>query len=126
MLGFGPAPAYASRTPTQNRIAYLDQRHVSPYSRPEPQGDADDAKRQARQAFRIAQANQDKQGMDAAIKQLADAGVKKPPKLAGDITMFKSLPEADQVAIWRSAPKDEREKYLPYIHKKLRTEFALQ
>jgi hypothetical protein len=40
--------------------------------------------------------------------------------------MFKALPPADQIAILRSAPKAEREKYAPYVHKKIRSEIASQ
>jgi hypothetical protein len=123
-LGFGPAPAYASRTPTQNRISYLYQRHVSPYSKSEPQTDVDEQKRQARTAYRLAQTNNDKEGMQEAANMMADAGIKKAPKYPGDVSMFKSLPDADQLAILKSAPKDEREKYEPYVHKKLRADIG--
>ena len=101
LLGFGPAPSYAAKTATQNRIAYLYHRFVAPVSSPQPEAETADAKRQAVQAYRLAEVNKDQAKMNAALDLLAQTGGKV-PSTAGDIYMFKRLPVSSRRPSWKA------------------------
>ena len=118
MLGFGPAPSYAARTPTQNRVAYLYQRFVAPNSKPLPEELALDAERRARQDYRLAAANKDETTKAKAIAEIAKTGAEV-PTLPGDILMFHRLPVSSQRAILDSAPEDEARRYALYVNRAL-------
>ena len=118
MLGFGPAPSYAARTATQNRIGFLYQRFVSPNATPLPEAPAQDAQRQARQAYRSAVANNDGAAKAKAIAELSKTGAEI-PTLPGDVLMFQRLPVSSQRAILDSAPEDEARRYALYVKREL-------
>lgn len=122
-LGFGPAPSYAEKTATQNRIAFLYRTHVAPSSRPQEEEEVNDAKREARTQLQVARQKGDPAAIQTAQKALQAAGGKM-PKVDGDISMFKRLPVSDQSAILEWAPSDEKNRYLPYANKKIKTQFA--
>jgi len=120
LLGFGPAPPYTSRTATQNRIAYL-YRKRNDGSRPLSDVEAADARRGAIADYLSAKANNDSEGMSRALAQVSQLSAQtgkaiKIPVLSSDITMFRRLPESDQLAILDDAPDQEARKYLPYAN----------
>ncbi len=118
MLGFGPAPSYAARTATQNRIGFLYQRFVSPNAAPLPEEPTQDAQRQARQDYRLAAANKDETAKAKAIAEIAKTGAEV-PTLPGDILMFHRLPVSSQRAILNSAPEEEARRYALYANRAL-------
>jgi hypothetical protein len=120
-LGFGPAPAYAEKSATQNRIAYLFGRHVAPYSRPEGIGELSKARGDIRNEYLIAKQRGDQEGMNAAEQKWTASGGSKQGMnnvkngITGDIAMFRALPADDQKAIMDQATQAERDRYRPYM-----------
>lgn len=118
MLGFGPAPAYASKSPIQNRIGYLYSEHVTPASKPFEQKEQMDKRREARDKYMIAKQKGDTEKVAEAAKELAALGVK-PTSIAKmqpgtqDIYMFSKLPTQDQMAVLQNANKEEFKRYYP-------------
>src|SRR6267378_7354191 len=60
IAGFGPAPSYAEKTATQNRIAFLFREHVAPASRPEEEGETSRERMRARTQLLTAISNRRK------------------------------------------------------------------
>lgn len=125
-LGFGPAPAYASKSPLENRIMYLFKRYVAPEAKSFETGAKSVEKSEARTAYLGAiQRGDDKAKMEAA-KKLASLGVatKEINKLqpGGSMQyMFQRLPAPDQKELLlRHMSKEEFKTYFPKAQKKLR------
>jgi hypothetical protein len=115
-LGFGPAPAYAARTPIQNRIGYLYQNYVAPGAKPYQDDATTHDQQVARNQILLAKQNKDPQALNAAIAAARQAGMKPKSiaaigKEAGDQYMFKRLPQQHQMAILSQATPAERERY---------------
>jgi hypothetical protein len=121
MMGFGPAPAYASRDATQNRISYLYERHVAPFSRPEDTGEKMKDRLDIRGELLRAQKNADPEALrQAADRWMSSGGSRLAMSnilmhVPGDVSMFRALPEPDQAAVMKGATPAEQEKYKPYL-----------
>jgi hypothetical protein len=119
-LGFGPAPAYAEKSATQNRIGYLFGEHVAPYSRPPEMGEKGKTLGDVRNQYLMAKQQRDQDGMDLAEDKWKIAGGSKQGwnnlvnGIGSDITMFRQLPAPDQKAILEQATPTERARYRPY------------
>jgi hypothetical protein len=121
LLGFGPAPAYVSRTATQNRIAYL-YREYNQGARPYSEVEIAKSKRDAQSAYDAAKRIEDPAARRAAeqtaVEKMHAVGAKIRSK-DFDVTMFSKLPPADQLAILEEATPAEANKYVSRVNKKL-------
>jgi hypothetical protein len=125
-LGFGPAPSYAAKTATQNRIAHLFQEYEAPGKRPYQDPEETAATNTARMGLLKARQS----GDQAQIKEASDAAINAGVKPAyiretmqgvtSSDRMFKRLKEPQQTAILTHAPEDERAHYLKIASKKTR------
>jgi hypothetical protein len=119
-LGFGPAPAYANRTATQNRIAYLYNDFARPKARPYTERQIDEAKRAAMQATKVAAQKGDPRLMEEAAKMRAELHMKPPKGTPSDVFQFSKLPPSSQLSVLESAPADEAKKYLRHVRTELK------
>ena len=124
-LGFGPAPAYASKSPLENRIQYLFKRYVAPEAKSFETGAKSVEKSEARTAYLGAMQRGDQQAKIEAAKKLAALGVqtKEINKLqpGGSIQyMFQRLPAPDQKALLKTMSKEEFKQFFPKAQKRLR------
>jgi hypothetical protein len=116
VLGFGPAPAYAQKTGTQNRIDYLyrlGNEKTTLYTERQER----DAQMAARQAYKVAQQKNDPALMAEAQRALAEAHAKPPKNIPSDVFRFSKLTPAGQMAVLESASPDEAQKYLPHVRR---------
>jgi hypothetical protein len=114
--GFGPAPAYAARTPIQNRIGYLYQNYVAPGAKPYQDDASTHDQQVARNKILLAKQNHDPSALSAARADAKAAGMQPKSiaaigKEAGDQYMFKRLPQQHQMAILNQASPDEVKRY---------------
>jgi hypothetical protein len=120
-LGFGPAPAYAEKSATQNRIGYLFQRHVAPYARPEEMGEKSKTRGDIRNELLLAKQRGDQAAVQAASQKWMNAGGSRQGLsnivlgISSDVSMFRALPEPDQQAIMQQASPEERDRYQPFL-----------
>jgi hypothetical protein len=120
-MGFGPAPSYAARDATQNRIAYLYDRHVAPFARPEDSGEKSRARIDIRSQLLQAQKSGDQEGLQKAANKWMENGGSRLSlsnvllHIPSDVTMFRALPQADQEAIMKGATPEQQAKYKPYL-----------
>ena len=119
VLGFGPAPAYAARTATQNRIAHLYDAFVAPKAKPYTDRQHNEAVMHARTAYKVARQKGDAELMAEAMKELSAAGSKPPKGTPGDVFMFGKLPASQQMAILEDASPEEAKKYIAHARKTL-------
>lgn len=125
-LGFGPAPAYASKSSLENRIMYLFKRYVAPEAKSFETGAKSVEKSEARTAYLGAMQRGDQAAKLAAAKKLAELGVatKEINKLqpGGSVQyMFQRLPAPDQKELLlHHMGKEEFKVYFPKAQKKLR------
>jgi hypothetical protein len=125
ILGFGPAPAYASKSPLENRIMYLFRRYVAPEAKSFETGAKSVEKSEARTAYIGAIQRNDETAKLAAARKLAELGVatKEINKLqpGGSVQyMFQRLPAPDQKALLKQMSKAEFKEFFPKSQKKLR------
>lgn len=125
LLGFGPAPGYASKSPLENRIQYLFRRYVAPEAKSFETGAHSLEKSEARTAYMGAIQRGDDAAKLAAARKLASLGVatKEINKLqpGGSIQyMFQRLPGLDQKALLKTMSKEEFKVYYPKTQKKMR------
>lgn len=129
-LGFGPAPAYAEKSATQNRIGYLFSRHVAPYARPEEMGEKSKTRGDIRNELLLAKQRGDQAGMQAASRKWLNAGGSRQGLsnimlgISSDVSMFRSLPEPDQKAIMAQASPEERARYQPFLKSNITSRVA--
>jgi hypothetical protein len=121
-LGFGPAPSYAAKSATVNRLNYLFSRYVSPTERPEAERDVVDQRRFARNAYAQAVQSKDPVAIQAAAKRLADIGIttkqiKQAQPGTSDIYMFSRLPFTIQKQFLMDLGPDEFKRYYPKAQK---------
>lgn len=120
-LGFGPAPAYAEKTATQNRIQYLFMQHAAPAERTQMQGEQAKQRGDIRAELLAAKKANDPNALRAAAMKWFAAGGSRTGMsnlllgVGSDIGMFKALPEDDQKAVLANAPPEEYKKYFPYL-----------
>ena len=99
LMGFNPAPAYASRTALENRIGALYRQHVKPQSVPHDEGEKNAAKAEARTRVQVAVQSGDAHAEKIAREDLLTLHGKmyKDP-LA--LYQFSRLPPSDQKSSW--------------------------
>lgn len=118
LLGFGPAPAYASKSEMQNRIGYMYREMVAPVQRPFEQKEQMEKRREARTKYDIARQKGDSETMRKAAQELVQLGVK-PDSLAKvqpgtqDVYMFSRLPAEAQIGLLKQMSKEEFRRYFP-------------
>ena len=116
-LGFGPAPSYAAKTATENRIAHLYREYKAPPRRPYQDPDEREETRKARADFLAAKQSGDQNEIDRAADVAREAGVSQrwiKETLAGVTStdrLFKQLFPEHQIMIVEQAPPREREHY---------------
>jgi hypothetical protein len=125
VLGFGPAPAYASKSALENRIMYLFRRYVAPEAKSFETGAKSVEKSEARTAYLGAIQRGDQEAKLAAARKLAELGVatKEINKLqpGGSVQyMFQRLPAPDQKALLKQMSRAEFKEFFPKSQKKLR------
>ena len=125
VLGFGPAPSYAERSPIQNRISFLYNEHVAPQSRTYQEGEVSHEKMRARTRLLAALRSKDPEAIKQAKADAIKAGYSNEAvgaigRTPSDVFLFSKLPEADQQAILRQANAQEFERYIGHAHMKLR------
>jgi hypothetical protein len=118
LLGFGPAPAYASRSPLENRIVSLFGQQVAPGEKPFSMAENAKERAAARTQYIAAQQKGDSQLALDAAKKMRDLGMK-----AGAIKrlqpgenikiMFGHLPPATQTDLLKGMDKAEFREYFP-------------
>jgi hypothetical protein len=121
MLGFGPAPAYVSRSATQNRIAYLYRErndNARPYSEVELAQKKRDAQTAYDAATRLPDPDKRLEAQQRALLHLQELHTKVRSK-DYDVTMFQRLPPQDQLAVLEGATPQETLKYMPRVNHKL-------
>ena len=105
LLGFGPAPAYAEKTPIQNYITGLFQRYVAPETRPAELGEKSNQLRDIRNELLMAQNSKDREGVELATQKWFRAGggthgltnvLNRNPS---DVIMFRALGQPQQEAV---------------------------
>jgi hypothetical protein len=118
LLGFGPAPAYASKSPLDNRIQYLFRKYVAPESRSHNVAEASLEKSKARTEYLGAMQRGDTVRKDEAAKKLALLGVKtkeiaKLQPGGPTLYMFGRLNALDQKDLLLNMNKDDFKKFFP-------------
>jgi hypothetical protein len=72
IMGFGPAPVYASRTPLENKIAALYREYVKPHVTPYEEAEIGNRKREARLKLQVAIQRGDTEVEQAARSELSE------------------------------------------------------
>lgn len=121
-LGFGPAPAYASKSAAQNRLAHLFQQYVSPSERPQADKKTMEDRRDARAQYMLATQSKDPERITAAAKHLADLGVKsaqirKIQPGTSDLYLYQRLPQTIQVDFLKDLSAEDFKRYYPKSNK---------
>lgn len=128
MSGFGPAPAYASKSAALNRLNYLFQRYVAPQERPEMERDVMSARHDARTALAVAQQHGDAAAATKAAKRLVELGVGKKGMMSSnpDIYMFSRIPYSLQIEFLKDLKPEEFKRYYPKANKNTRADPEIQ
>jgi len=118
LLGFGPAPAYASKDEWDNRIESKFKQTVIPERKSFEVSANSKARSEARTALIGAQQKHDQAGIQAAAQKLASLGVstKQINKIQpGGPTdyMFGRLQGLDQASMLKEMPKDKFKRFYP-------------
>jgi hypothetical protein len=126
-LGFGPAPAYASKSALDNRIQFLFRKYVAPESRSHNVAEASKEKSDARTAYLGAMQRGDKVAQVEAARKLASLGVKtkeitKLQPGGPTLYMFSRLPPLDQKDLLLKMQKEDFKKYFPKTSRKMRAD----
>ena len=118
ILGFGPAPGYASKDSIDNRISYLYNKFVAPSEKPFREAENAKERTEARTAYMMARQKGDAQATQDAALKLAQLGVKSATinKLqpgGGMQYMFQRLPQSIQVDLLKQMSADKFKMYFP-------------
>lgn len=125
LLGFGPAPSYASKSALDNRIQFLFRKYVAPEAKSFDVAARSKERSEARTAYLGAMQRGDKDTQMEAAKKLASLGVatKQISKLQpGGSTeyMFSRLQGDDQKALLKRMTPEEFKQFYPKANKKMR------
>lgn len=128
IAGFGPAPAYASKSAALNRLSYLFQRYVAPHERPEMERDVMEARHDARIALDVARQNKDAAAATRAAQRLVELGVGKKAMMSSnpDVYMFTRLPYSIQTEFLKDLPPAEFKRYYPKANRNTRADREIQ
>ena len=127
LMGFGPAPAYASKTAIQNHIAHSYGKYVVAESKPFGMRETAMERREARDTYLLARQRGDSEAISKAAKKLSNLGVK-PTSISRiqpgtqDVYMFSRIPDVEQKNILKEASKDEFKRYYPKANKKAKAD----
>jgi len=124
LLGFGPAPAYASKSPLQNRLGFLFKETVVPERKSFDVSARSKERTEARRDYMGAQQRGDKDAQMAAAIKLRNLGVatKEISKLqpgGADFYMFGRLQPQDQISLMKTMTPEEFKTYFPKANKKV-------
>lgn len=127
ILGFGPAPAYASKDAIDNRISYLFNKFVAPQEKPFREAENAQERSEARTAYMMAQQRGDRDATRAAALKLAQLGVRSSTirKLqpgGGMQYMFQRLPQSIQVDLLKSMDAAKFKEYYPKASRKTKAD----
>lgn len=122
MAGFGPAPSYAAKTATLNRLNYLFARYVTPLERPQKEREIMEQRRDARNALALAQRSGDQEAAAAWSQKLVQLGVsvssqRKIKPGTQDLYMYQRLPFTNQINFLKGLSRDEFKRYYPKSNK---------
>lgn len=125
LLGFGPAPAYASKSAMDNRIQFLFRKYVAPEAKSFDVSAHSKERSEARTAYMGAVQRGDKDAQLVAARKMAELGIttKEISKLKpGGTTeyMYSRLPALDQAALLKQMSPQEFKVYYPKTNKKIR------
>lgn len=126
LLGFGPAPAYASRTTMQNRIYHAYGTQVAAQEKPYGVKEQYDERKAARDKYLIAKQSNDTEKMQEALQEGQKLGLKIPGMVKmrpgqQDIYLFSKLPPETQQSLMKDMNKDEFKRYFPKAKKDAKT-----
>ena len=134
MLGFPPAPSYASRGPIENRIAYLARKYVYPSEKPyneaekmKERGDATIAYKQAVQSGdpdRISQAAQKLAGLGKATAQIRK--IQPGMELKNMFQRLGNVAPSQQIDLLKRMSKEQFRFYYPAAAKKVKWDKDVQ
>lgn len=127
LMGFGPAPSYASKSPMENRIGHLFQEHVSAETKPFEFAEQAKLRADARTEYMGAIQRKDQPAIEAAAMKLAQLGVttKQMAKTQPGETMlymYSRLPWSDQKALLKDMQPDEFKRYFVRTGKKAKAD----
>lgn len=118
LLGFGPAPSYASKSPLQNRLDYVFKDTVAPERKSFEVAARSKERSDARRDYMGAMQRGDQDAKMAAAVKLRNLGVatKEIAKIqpgGADEYKFKRLAAEDKVALMKTMTPDEFKKFFP-------------
>jgi len=124
-LGFGPAPAYASKSAFQNRLEFLFKYNVAPEKKSFEVSTRSQERSEARRDYLGAMQRGDMDARVAAAQKMKQLGmqtsqINKLQPGGPDIYMFGRLPAEDQTALLKQATPQEFNTYYPHMNKKAR------
>lgn len=127
LAGFGPAPSYAAKTETLNRLNYLFARYVSPVERPQRERQIMEERSDARNALALAQRSGDSAAAQDAARRLLQLGVsaasqRKVKPGTQDIYMYQRLPYTIQMDFLKGLTRDEFRRYYPKSNKNTKSD----
>lgn len=122
MMGFGPAPAYASKSAAQNRLNHLFGQYVAPAERPQADKETMEKRRDARAQYMLAQQTKDPEMISSAARHLAELGVKsdqirKIQPGNSDLYLYQRLPQKVQATFLKDLSAEEFKRYYPKSNK---------
>jgi hypothetical protein len=131
LLGFGPAPSYASRSSLENKINSLGRQFVYPSEKPFKENEAFKQRLEAQTAYKIALQKNDKAAASDAAHKMADLGmtsaqIRKVRPTPTAPKTFQRLPESQQSYLLRSMSKEDFKIYYPHANKKTKADPAIQ
>jgi len=126
LLGFGPAPSYASKSALDNRIQFLFKENVAPERKSFDVSAKSKERSDARKEYMGAMQRHDTAAQSKAAQTMATLGMKSKDisKLqpGGSVLyMFGRLPADDQKALLKTMTPQEFKTYYPHMNKKMRT-----
>lgn len=126
--GFGPAPAYAEKSAIQNRIGHLYGQFVTPQLKPQERRDMAEEVRGLRTALLNAQAAGDTDKLQELRQRGRELGLSMTymtsiGRVPTDVYLFSRLPDEQQESLIRQMSPEEKTRYMPKAHPKVRQKF---
>jgi hypothetical protein len=120
LMGFGPAPSYASKSSTVNRLTFMYHQYVSPEARPYGEKENVEARMEARKRMAVAQRQGDSATAAEAAQKLQELGASKKVKEGTqDLYMFQRLPWSAQKQFLSELGPTDFKRYYPKANKKM-------
>lgn len=131
LAGFGPAPAYASKSQVQNKLAMLYNHYVSPNERPLADRENMEKRREARNELLMAKQKNDPEAINNAAQKLAELGVKagnirKVQPGDSDLYMYQRLPQSVQSRFLKELDKEDFVRFWKKSAKKTKADPEIQ